>query len=178
MNNHEMSTLQHITMLREASAVKRWHTARTQKNQTLAEHSYGVAVLVQVLDPQCRKEVLLAAMWHDLPEYITGDTPAHAKRRAPQLAVVLEEMERHCGPLYLDAGLTVYEEHLLKFCDLMELILWSLEEVLMGNTYALQPAKLGVEWLNDTIGNWKGMGPGHVAAATLLAQVSTVLANK
>lgn len=174
----DLTTIQQIGMLREAAAVKRWHTARTHREQTLAEHSYGVAVLAQQLDPQCRKEVILAALWHDLPEYITGDTPAHAKRRAPQLAVVLEEMERACAPLYQDFNLTVYEEHLLKYCDLMELIMWSLEEVMLGNTYALDPAKKGVEWLQETINSWKGMGPGHTAAATLLDQVATIVRNK
>lgn len=174
----EMTLMQSICLKREAAAVKRWHTARTQRMQTLAEHSYGVAMLAQELDPQCRKQVLMAALWHDLPEYITGDAPAQAKRLAPQLAVVLEEMERGCGELYRDFQLTVYEEHLLKFCDTMELVLWSLEEVLLGNTYALDPVKKGILWMNDAIDKWKGMGAGHVPAALLLAQVTEIVRNK
>jgi 5'-deoxynucleotidase YfbR-like HD superfamily hydrolase len=151
-----MTPLQEAVLLREAASVKRWHTQRTLREQTLAHHSYGVAMLAWSLDPDCRKDVILACMKHDLPEFITGDMPAHTKRNHPAIAIMLEEAEKGCAPLYEDFHLTVHEERLVKFCDLLELVFFCNEERAMGNAYALGPMQKGLLWLWELLPSLQG----------------------
>jgi hypothetical protein len=140
-----------VIFLRDAAAVKRFHTKRTIREDTLARHSFGVMQIIQCVFPECRKELLLAAMHHDLPEYITGDIPAPAKRNSPQLAVILEEMEKGTTPLYQDFGLTPAEEFVLGWADRMELALWCIEEVTMGNRYCIAPIHNVMKWMGETM---------------------------
>lgn len=167
-----MSPLEIAILHREAAAVKRWHTQRTIREQTLATHSYGLVMLVVQLDPMCRKELMLAALKHDLPEFITGDMPAHTKRNNPALAIMMEEMEKGCAPLYEDFNLTVGEERLLKFCDLMELVLFCHEEFCLGNRYAAGPLEKGITWLWDMLPSMRGTLAYHPARA-MLAQATS-----
>lgn len=66
--------------------VKRWHNVNTAREQTLAEHSYMVTVIaihlsVAVIgDERLTTAVAFAALFHDSPEVVLGDTPTPAKR--------------------------------------------------------------------------------------------------
>lgn len=77
--------------LRDLAFVPRWVIARTIRGQSVAEHSFYVAVYAdeiariigwpgsnQVGD--CRLELMRAALWHDAEECCTGDIPGPAKR--------------------------------------------------------------------------------------------------
>lgn len=104
--------------------VKRYHTWPIEQ-QTVAAHSWGVAMIMQRLYPQCSKALLLAAMQHDLGEQDVGDTPAPAKWRAPELFAQLNAVE---DVARLDMGFHPYEEtltdnecHILKLADILEL---------------------------------------------------------
>lgn len=159
----ENDTLVNLLFLRDAAAVTRYHTQRTLRQQTLAAHQYGVAQLIHYVWPECRKELLLAAMFHDLPEYITGDIPSPAKRNSPQLAILLEEIEKGCGPLYQDFGLTSAEECVLRWCDTFELVLWSNEERILGNQFVVPMLKRGIEWCTSV----SAVVPPHVRTVML-----------
>lgn len=141
-----MNALETAMLYREAGAVSRYHTVRTLRQQDLSSHSHNVAMLVHLLYPECRKELLLACMYHDLPELVTGDIPAPAKRASVKLGLLLEEMEKGTAPLHQDFGLTPFEEAVLKWCDTFELVLFCTEEMLMGNSYALAPLRKGLSW--------------------------------
>lgn len=156
-----MTPYETALLFRDAGAVKRYHSCRMTREQTLATHSFGVAMLVQQVFPECRKEVILAAMKHDLPEFITGDIPAPVKRASVGMSLMLEEMEKGTAPLYEDFDLTSPEASVLKWADLMELVLWCLEEVQIGNTYAMKQAQTGIVWLWQ--GSWTA--PTHVMEA-------------
>jgi 5'-deoxynucleotidase YfbR-like HD superfamily hydrolase len=121
-------------LYRDAGGVKRYHTQRTIRTQTVAEHSFGVCMLIRQVQPDCSRTLLFAALHHDLPELMTGDIPAPAKRAHPQMDTYLEEFEASLHPLYFNtAFLTAEEAALLKWADTMELVLWCLEEWRMGN---------------------------------------------
>lgn len=155
-----------LLVLRDAAATTRYHTKRTIRHQNLAAHSFGVMQLLHHVWPECRKELLLAGMFHDLPEYVTGDVPAPVKRNCPQLATVLEEVEKGTAPLYQDFGLSVAEEMVLRWADTMELCLWCHEEVTMGNGYCIETMKRGLGWCEDTVENKvDGVVPPHVSRA-------------
>ena len=161
----DTDTFVDLLVLRDAAATERYHTKRTLRKQDLASHSFGVMQLLNHIWPECRKNLLLAGMFHDLPEYVTGDVPAPAKRNCPELATVLEEMEKGTAPLYQDFNLTVAEEMALKWADTMELVLWCHEEVVMGNGYATETLKRGLEWCEDIVfERAPGIMPFHVSA--------------
>lgn len=69
-----------------ASHVKRWHIVNTANTQTIAEHSYLVAVIAMHLCAAYggeEAEVHQTAVWalfHDAVEIRTGDIPTPAKR--------------------------------------------------------------------------------------------------
>lgn len=139
--------LELAVLFRDACAVKRYHTVRTLRQQTVGEHTMGILTLLNQIYPEARKEVLLAVMHHDFPELVTGDIPAPIKRQIPRLALLLNEAEEGTAPLHQDFDLSAFEEAVVKFCDLMELVLWCLEECRMGNQYARLPLENGLMWL-------------------------------
>lgn len=144
------------TLYRDAADVDRYHTKRTLRRQTVGQHSFNMIMLIQQVAPGCRKEVLLAAMHHDLPELKTGDIPGPIKRVHPQLGPLMDEIESGLYPLFRDWGLTHEEETLLKWADRMEGCLWCLEEVRMGNTYTARTAEKYMSWMLESR---EGLGP-------------------
>lgn len=74
--------------------VTRWHSVRTGRDQTLAEHHYMVAMISNHLagrifgnkiTPDLRLTLMEYALWHDAPELLMGDLPSPLKRRVEQL---------------------------------------------------------------------------------------------
>jgi 5'-deoxynucleotidase YfbR-like HD superfamily hydrolase len=129
-----MKPLVKAQLFRDAGAVKRYHTHRTLREQNVAEHSYGVLMLVLQVEPTASQHLIKAVCHHDLPELMTGDIPAPAKRAHPAMDTYLEEFEASLEPLYFSHDwLSEEERALLKWADTMELVLWCLEEWRMGN---------------------------------------------
>ena len=68
-----------------ASNVKRWHTVPLAKEQSMAEHSFNVAVMsydlgrVMMFNDQALRKILVKALHHDLHEIIDGDSPSPVK---------------------------------------------------------------------------------------------------
>lgn len=74
-----------IKTLMRASSVQRWNMVATARSQSLAEHSFNVAIIacriaelsgLHELVPQ----VMVEAINHDLTEVITGDIPTPTKK--------------------------------------------------------------------------------------------------
>tara|TARA_R110000765_G_scaffold20749_2_gene53649 strand:- start:347 stop:865 length:519 start_codon:yes stop_codon:yes gene_type:complete len=142
--------IQRIKGIRYGGAVIRYHTARSHRAQSVAEHSWGVAQLVLGVIPEPSRELLKAALNHDLPELWTGDVPAPTKWAFPVIADALKDAESQ----FHDAFATHYhitevEQRILKFCDMAELVLWALEERKMGNRYMEEVIENGMEVLED-----------------------------
>ena len=123
---------------RLGGGVTRYHTHPTQRVQTVAEHSFGVANIVLFLtEGNASGGLLREALWHDVSEAATGDIPAPAKWDSPDLKRILDDLEtNHRERHGLDTNLFPHEVKLLKFADMSELVLWSLEEYNLGNKYA------------------------------------------
>jgi hypothetical protein len=140
--------LQRILKLRDGGAVRRFHTLRTNRVQSVAEHSHGVAMLVLAVYPEAECSVLRAALYHDLPEVMTGDIPATSKWLSPALAreenLLAGIFREHHG---LELALSGFEKDLLKWCDMMELVLWTMEEGTLGNDYAGEVTQRGLDFL-------------------------------
>lgn len=134
--------------LRDAGAVKRYHTVRTIGQQTVAEHTFNMLHIVLELEPEASLNLIKAVMNHDMAEVITGDIPATFKWRFPvandALAVTEKVIEEEFG---LTADITDYEKLVLKYADLLELTMYCCEQLDMGNRFTLQILENGVSAL-------------------------------
>jgi 5'-deoxynucleotidase YfbR-like HD superfamily hydrolase len=149
-----MKALVEATLYRDAGAVERYHVKRIHRHQTIAEHTFGMLMLVkQVTEDQgeygmqARCQIYEAIMHHDLPELMTGDVPAPIKRVHPELGPLMDSIEQDLYPLYREYTLTQEEAALLKWADRMELVLWCLEEFRLGNTYMKPTVARGLGWI-------------------------------
>lgn len=147
--------LTEATLYRDAGQVKRWHVKRTHRTQTVAEHTFGMLMLVKQMveedstgfEPFEVLDLYNAILHHDLPELMTGDIPAPIKRAHPQLGPILEIVEAELAPLYRDFDLTQNQAVMLKWADRMELVLWCVEEYEMGNRNTKATIERGLGWI-------------------------------
>lgn len=141
MIEQEPSPWDRIRLAREGLDVERCHTHPHRDRYSVGHHSAGVAMLIAILWPvahggeMCRAELLAAALFHDVPERITGDVPQPIADLLGKGA--LEEMERRVLT-WLDAPmipdhLTAEEAIWLHAADRLELYLWCLEQERNGD---------------------------------------------
>jgi len=117
-----------------ASDVQRWQIVKTAKQQSVAEHSFGVAMIADRLASTIlagtghRGICVMWAMWHDLPEVYTGDiaTPLklHIKSQCESDPLATFEGEL-CGPEYRHWHRMATETHpevaaVVKLADIIE----------------------------------------------------------
>lgn len=130
----------------------RFHTWPVLRPQTVAEHSFHVAMLVSLMAgydaPGLSVPVLMAALTHDLAEHKTGDLPAPVKRAVGEALGIpgfraawnaheeslLREVE-----LDWEDKLSPMESHWLKLADAMQGALYCIRERMMGNKLIATP---------------------------------------
>lgn len=98
--------------LRILSSVPRWGIVRVLQRQSVADHSFYVAVYADALadllgwGPEHRAHLLRSALWHDVDEIVSGDIPGPVKRQIPERAkwsaYVNSHVTRHFGYDYPD----------------------------------------------------------------------------
>jgi len=125
-----------IHNLRDAGGVRRYHTDVHMPSQSVAEHSWNMAMMCRILWP-ADLFVMMACLTHDIAEYWTGDVPSPAKWRWPELRDQLamaeaEIIEEHGARMPLDD----LQKTRLRFLDLLELAWYSAECYAEGNRYA------------------------------------------
>lgn len=139
----------------KGALVRRFHTYNVLRYETVGHHSHGVAYLIDILYPDARKELLSAALRHDLAEGGsavhggTGDIPSHIKQFVPGIRSELKKIEdRDLAEVDLSMPeLTEGEQRRLKFADRVHGALYCLEEISRGNDCLKQP----LSWYLDTI---------------------------
>lgn len=118
--------------------IKRWHNVNTIREQTVAEHSYLVLIIVMdlyfsIINPEMRDgdlEVLMvAAVFHDAPEAAAGDSPTPAKRLLRQISgdpLLFEKVDAFLMPTlpYIGGGLPAHLEKFVKMADAIEGYHW------------------------------------------------------
>tara|TARA_R110000744_G_scaffold352095_3_gene458137 strand:+ start:2718 stop:3269 length:552 start_codon:yes stop_codon:yes gene_type:complete len=120
-------SLQEITHL---SHIKRWGIVKMDRSQSVAEHSYNVAMIscaiVNAIPPHLRTSGLRDAvtnwaLFHDLPEVYTGDIPTPVKGF---IRDGLAELEGEMFPKYIELknALSAEVVAICKAADLIEAI--------------------------------------------------------
>jgi 5'-deoxynucleotidase YfbR-like HD superfamily hydrolase len=142
------ATLNLLWLTRNGNKVKRYHTVDTLVSETVGHHSANVAQIVLALYPACSKELLVAALNHDLAEQYTGDVPATAKWASSRLASALKEVEEgYMLPFAVD--LTSHEKCLLKQADMLDLCFKCVEELQLGNKQIRPLIRRGFQFLRE-----------------------------
>lgn len=115
--------------------VQRYHTVTTLKAETVGHHAHGVALICLLLDPLASRELLRAALVHDLAEQHVGDIPSPAKRTlgfADKLDALEEGIiNRELGSY--ERALTSAEQRTLKLADIAQGALKCAREIDLGN---------------------------------------------
>lgn len=156
--------MSNFSILYKASRVKRWHTQQTIKEQNLAHHQWGVALIIMEILPGSYN-ALRAALTHDLAESVTGDIPYFAKRSFPMLGKEADKEERKFNIRHdIHTYLTEEEQACLRWADMAEAFLFACEEVDMGNTTFYDIVEAAGDILNDTI-------PPNERASRLLVEI-------
>ena len=131
-----MTLFEQISHLRTFGATQRFHAERiVGSKETVFHHSASTAlILITVLGEECSRELIKAALMHDLEEGITGDVPAPVKW---SLDGALEKLEKQIlefyGICYPD--LSEHDKDLLKAADFLDAVFTCLEQRLMGNQF-------------------------------------------
>lgn len=145
-----MSDLENFEFIYRAGRVKRYHVETIIGEQTVADHSWGVAnLLLEIFKDFVSRDLLLAALWHDVPERTTGDTPATAKWLSYTLRSVLENLEEEIIKQKLPDYPDLFDDQklMLKIADISELIYFCTRQVRMGNVYCDEIIYRGLDYL-------------------------------
>ena len=126
-------------ILRKGAKVQRWHTITNVKEQTVADHSWGVASIILDVWPDSSNSLITYALWHDIPEFVVGDVPVTAKWANENLARAVEKAETQVAKEHnLYVKLTTTEKIKLAIADLLEVLWYASEEIALGNSNFLK----------------------------------------
>jgi 5'-deoxynucleotidase YfbR-like HD superfamily hydrolase len=132
--------LDQLRFILAGAHVRRFHTKPTLVVETNGHHSHGVACLINLLYPDARKELLIAALYHDLAEQESGDLPAPMKREAG----IRDAIKKWEFNLHKEAGVMVpaldeEENRRLTLADSLHGAIYCLEECERGNHRVMKP---------------------------------------
>ena len=115
--------------------VKRFHTEATIGQETVAEHSFGVAMICHYLKERPSARLINAALFHDLAEQVTGDIPAPTKWKHPLFSAFLGGIEEDFDETYelKRESLTEEEAIILKNADSLQCMWYCIEQRKLGN---------------------------------------------
>lgn len=135
--------------IRISGKVKRWHTVTTIQQQTVAEHSWGVAMICRKLWPEDYK-LLEAALCHDLGEGFTGDVPWPVKQANFVFKKHLDEIEENEQErLGCVVPLERQQQSRLKVADMLEMMCFAIEEIELGNKNMQEVFNRGLRFIDN-----------------------------
>ncbi len=161
-----------INDLRRWSSVTRSHVIRRLRNTTVGEHSYHLQmILVAMYESEgmtAPANVLIATAYHDLSEYDTGDLPATAKWKNPDLREAAHAASSRFEEAHgLRMQVTKEEAELISWADAVEFALSMVEELNLGNRYAW-------EYLRNAIEGIQRRGPPRLLENAAVALASSL----
>ena len=154
-----MNSLDNLFEVVRGGTIKRYHTLETIGEQSVGAHSWGVAIILQYLEPNVSKIAILKALTHDVAELYTGDIPAPVKWDNPDLIKSLKSIElAYEKKLNIDYSSVLGKKEALLFkkADMFELLFFCMRQRKMGNTNMNMVFSNGVEYLANQKLNKRG----------------------
>jgi 5'-deoxynucleotidase YfbR-like HD superfamily hydrolase len=159
-----MNSVKQLEKIRRANNVQRFHTRTLLVPETVGHHSSNVAHICIVLTKgEASKILLQCALYHDLAEYWTGDSPATVKwtfEGVKESLTLAENVVNHEQfPEYVTtlSRMHDYERGILKIADMLDLCLKCLDEISLGNRGMREVLNNGIAYLDGL--QW----PQHIA---------------
>lgn len=145
-----------FAMLSRMKNIYRWALMRNTRRENIAEHSHEVAVLAHALallhnrlgeEPVDPARCVMLAVYHDVPEILTGDMPTPVKYGNPTIREAYRQVEQSAcekllGMLPKDlqgeygtllAEGDSMEHRLVKAADKLSALIKCIEELSQGN---------------------------------------------
>lgn len=147
-----MSTLYERVMLaRTAGRVRRYHTFDLIKNENDAEHTFNVMnLLLLITGGRVSREALVAALKHDMGEYLTGDMPGNIKHDMPNPGWFAGMELKAMHDIHPDQDtLSLEEASLIKLCDVLDGLLKCMHEYSLGNKEIEKVGNVYVQYVQD-----------------------------
>lgn len=158
---NKLSKYDRLQALREAGHTKRMHTMPTVGDAyTVANHSYQALTILMSLHASPSPRLIRAMLWHDSAERFIGDLPATVKLHEPELKATYERIElRLLDWMGCPLDLTPEEMRWLRGCDAAEFLLWTEDQINLGNRFANGPRNKILEILEGLdippiLGKW------------------------
>jgi len=121
-----MNLTERILAAREAGHVERCHTIPHVPTYDVAQHTFNMLAMLDILHPNPSLNLYRAILWHDAAERWTGDLPARVHALREKMAELTEDVENlHKIPR---PKLTDEEKSWLHALDKLEFWLWAHEE--------------------------------------------------
>jgi len=140
---------------RGARHVTRFCNSPRIKENNIAEHQYYVALYTKLLcdylqiNDEDTVDAIGYALIHDLHEGISIDIPQNVKRRTPSHSDGIESCAVH--ELGLNRAIPEVGMDIVKIADLLDALIYSIEEVRMGNGFFYAPIAEIKGVLNDKV---------------------------
>lgn len=127
-----------IQALREAGHLSRGHNLRYLGSYDVAQHSWQAVMLLYCLHPNPSPNLVKAVLFHDVGERYVGDLPAPAKWASTELTELHGNLELQAmKSLGVEVELTDEEVSWAKAVDCLELLLWSEDQLALGNRHVV-----------------------------------------
>lgn len=127
-----------VEFLRQSAYVKRMHVNRIVGDYTSHEHVCNMTNMLLLLHPEPTVRLVKLVQWHDSGEFGSGDVPSPAKGFAGfgDANNVVEEAVRQSFGLELE-DVTAEEARWVKALDWLELYLFLMDQIHMGNNFMI-----------------------------------------
>ena len=123
-----------------SGGVLRFHNVPGLKCQTVADHSWGTAMLIDYLHGDAPKRLMLSALTHDCALLETGDIPESAKWKDPTLHISTNDIAEGVNKAWgIHSKLTIAEERILEVCSALESVRYCVSRFHCGERAALKP---------------------------------------
>ena len=145
-----LNAFRRVLWAKQAGRVRRFHCDPCGIEQSVGEHSFGVAMMLElILGDQCSHNLLRAALRHDLGEIFVGDVSATTKWN---MELDLDAIEARAQVWMTGTGiaLTELEQRALKAADVLDGMLTALDARIRGNMWAQGPYEAWHDYANRT----------------------------
>lgn len=137
MDSNNVRLDEQIEVTRISNTVIRNHTTQVANglSYTVGMHIGGCVQLLLLAFPRVRSEMTRALVFHDYPEFATGDIVGSAKTEYPELGEASTSVENKVEKKYkIMKGHMIYQEEsvLLELIDRVELLYWCSEQYDIG----------------------------------------------